>query len=334
MTDGFQENFFEGVAAVGELADLQPLAGGDAPEGADFDIGGKDDAPFAGGFANAFGADFAEGGCEAAIVADDVELDEAAVGFAFGFEVGLVDDLAVLEDDDFVADLFDVGEEMGAEQDVHAVLLLHFLDELEHALAGGGVEAIGGFVEDDEFGAVDNGLRELGHLFHAERVGADFAVARFAEADVKENFVGFFESRGFGQARDFAHQAEEGDGGHVADERIVFGHVADAGFHFAGLGVAVETEDAGAACGGLVEAEEGLDQRGFAGAVGAQQADGFAGTGNAEAAGDSLENLPPAKANAEGVDFDNCAHLARFPVMWACSIVSSIRLVKRVREAT
>ena len=60
---------------------------------------------------------------------------------------------------------------------------------MNHALAGDGIEAVGGFVEDEQLGAVCQGLRELDELLHAQRVGADLAVADFAQADVEQCFV-------------------------------------------------------------------------------------------------------------------------------------------------
>ena len=52
-------------------------------------------------------------------------------------------------------------------------------------------------------------LRELGHLFHAERVSAQIAIAGFAQADPEEGFVGALHGLFGGQAREFGHQADE-----------------------------------------------------------------------------------------------------------------------------
>ena len=52
-------------------------------------------------------------------------------------------------------------------------------------------------------------LRELGQLFHAERISFEFAIARFAETDIKERFVRAFEC-GFGRkSGQLGHQANE-----------------------------------------------------------------------------------------------------------------------------
>ena len=160
--------------------------------------------------------------------------------------------------------------------------------------AGGGIEAVGGLIEDQQARAVDDGLGQLGELLHAQGIGSQKAVAGFAEADVEEHFVGALE-RGFGgKAGELAHHADEGDGGHVGDEGVVLGHVADERAGLAEVAADVVAEDGGGAGGDGAEAQEGLDERGFSGAVGAEQADDSAGEADAQI----LENLAIPKADA------------------------------------
>ena len=52
-----------------------------------------------------------------------------------------------------------------------------------------GVHAVGGLVEKQQIGIVDERLRQLDPLLHAGRIGVDVAVARFAEAHVEEDLV-------------------------------------------------------------------------------------------------------------------------------------------------
>jgi len=52
--------------------------------------------------------------------------------------------------------------------------------------------------------------------------------------------VGFFKCGAFGEAREFAHDAQKAHGGHAGDEGVVLRHVAETGFHFVRLGAAVE----------------------------------------------------------------------------------------------
>src|SRR5688572_3349039 len=100
-----------------------------------------------------------------------------------------------------------------------------------------------------------------------------------------------------------------------------------------------------------MEAEQCLNERRLSGAVGAEQANGFSGSRNAEAAGDSLQDLPPPQFYTERIDLDDRTYLHGSPLPNLCRttvlrgpdfpvpapkfiIVSSIRLVNRVREAT
>src|SRR5439155_21383168 len=176
VADGFQEYLLEGVAAVGQTADIEILASHQAPDGVQLHTGRKNDAPAALAFRDSFGAVFTQGSGKIPIVAADLQLDKAAIGAALFFEIGVVDDAAVLEDDYFVAYLFDIAQKMGAEDHAHSMLLRHFTDQLQHAGAGSGVQPVGRLVEDDQLRTVDDGLGQLGHLFHAERIGAERAV--------------------------------------------------------------------------------------------------------------------------------------------------------------
>jgi len=63
-------------------------------------------------------------------------------------------------------------------------------DQPEHALAGDRIEPVGGLVEKDQLRTVDQRLGKLGSLPHAERIAVDVAVARFAQSDIEEDFMG------------------------------------------------------------------------------------------------------------------------------------------------
>ena len=139
-----------------------------------------------------------------------------------------------------------------------------------------------------------------------------------------------------GQPGDLAHQPQEGHRGHVGDEGVGLGHVADARLHFAGTFAAVVAQNAGASGGRAVEAEEGADQGGLAGAVRAEQPDGLPGPRNAEPAGDLVQDLPPAQTYAKPFEFNNWSYLLPSPTCPArCGpaaiIIVMIVLIKRVR---
>ncbi len=65
---------------------------------------------------------------------------------------------------------------------------------------------------------MDDRLRELRELLHAERVSLETAIACFTEADVEEGFMRAFESGFRRQAGQFTHQTHEVNGAHLRDE--------------------------------------------------------------------------------------------------------------------
>ena len=118
-------------------------------------------------------------------------------------------DHAVPHDDHFVADLFDVAEKMRAHEHVHALLFFHFADQAQHAPAGGRVQSVGRLVKDNQFRAVNDGLGQLGHLLHSQRIGSQFAIARFTKTHVKQRLVRLFKGNRLRQAGQLGHQAQE-----------------------------------------------------------------------------------------------------------------------------
>jgi hypothetical protein len=161
--------------------------------------------------------------------------------------------------------------------------------------------------------SVRNRLRELGELLHSERIGLELAVARLAEADVEQRLVRPFERRPRRQAGKLGHHAHEADRREAGDERLALRHVAETLPHRAGLGRDVAPEDARPAGRGRVETEDGVEQRGLAGAVGPQQTDHLAG----ERSRETLEDRSPCQADFQPFELEQrCGH--RHPELYAC----------------
>src|SRR6266478_1545013 len=108
VADGFQENLLEGVATVRQTADFEILASHQAPDAVELDAGREDDAPPAAAFGDSLGAKLAKSSGKVPVVAGNLQLDKPAIGAPLLFQIGVVHDTAVLEDDDFVAYLFHV----------------------------------------------------------------------------------------------------------------------------------------------------------------------------------------------------------------------------------
>ena len=98
--------------------------------------------------------------------------------------------MAAVEDDDVVADLLELAEQVGGDEDGDAEVAADALHEPQHVGAGGGVEAVGRLVEEDQPRVVGERLGELGALLHAGGVAAHRPVALLVEADVAQHVGG------------------------------------------------------------------------------------------------------------------------------------------------
>ena len=175
--------------------------------------------------------------------------------------------------DEVIANPFDLAEQVRRDDDRDAELAAGTFDEREHFFAAFGIEAVGGLVEEEEFGIVDERLREFDALLHAGGVGPDESVALFVESDMSQCFGGTFACGGGGEPRHAAHVGHEVGGGHIYRKAIVLGEVADELSDLERMGERVDAEDFDRAGGRGEEAEEDADEGGLAGAVGSDQAD-------------------------------------------------------------
>ena len=156
-----------------------------------------------------------------------------------------------------------------------SLLCAEIADELEHLVAPLRVHAVGRLVEEQQIGIVHERLRELDALLHAGRVGLDVAVARLAEADVVEHLVRALHRVDGRQAGELAAVGDERHGVHAGNVRVALRHVADARADLQRLlGDVQARARVMRPSVGLDEAEQRLEHRALAGAVGAEQADG------------------------------------------------------------
>lgn len=183
-----------------------------------------------------------------------------------------VDEFAFFDDGDAVAEVLEFAEDVGGDEDgfAHA---LEFLEDGHHFDAGSGVESAGGFVEEEELGVVDEDAGEAESLLHAAAEGADEGSLFVGESDKFEHvFDGVFALFG----GDFVASAEEvevfGDF-HVFVDAKEVGHVADEVADGVGVAGDVVAEYFGTAGAGGKEGGEDAERGGFAGAVGADEAE-------------------------------------------------------------
>ena len=218
-----------------------------------------------------------------------------AVGWAVG------DDGAV-EADDAGEVNGDGVDFVGGEDDGDAGVV-EVVEEVHYVVAGFDVDAGGGFVQQEEFGAADEGAGEEDALLLAAGELSDVAFGQAGDAQSLHHILGEF-------AFLFAEPGEEGVGhsaahhygflygdGEVPVDGFELGDVAGAAAACFG-GSVVDAHFAGLDLGG---AEYGAQQGGFAGAAGAEEADEVAGH-NAEA--DFVEDAGAVVAGGYAAQFD------------------------------
>ena len=175
------------------------------------------------------------------------------------------------EDDGGVADPLHLFEQVRGEQHGDPELVADAVDELQHAVALHGVEAVGGLVEHHQVGVVGQGLGQLDALALAGGHGADRPAALLAEPHLPQGVAGPVGGLLAGQAVDLGHVAHQVHRLHIGRQQGVFGAVAEPGPHLGTGGGGVQTEHLDGPAIGPGETEDHADEGGLAGAVGPEQ---------------------------------------------------------------
>ena len=301
VVDQFEVHLLEVWSLDGEFGDfVEAMVGGPGDEFADVPGGG-----LGGQGKRAVGRAAGVGPGEGEVVEGEVGgrcPGDAGVGLHFaaeGVDVALEDDFAVFDHADLACEALGFVEVVGGEQDGCAAVGEAF-DDLPGLAACGGVEACGGFVEEDEVGVADHagGEVEAALLSAGEFVAA--AVGVFGEADEFEGFVdvhGVFVEFG-GEVEHFAWGEALAGGAALEDD-------ADAAGEGVALAAGVEAEDGDGAFVAVAVALHDFDQGGFAGAVGSEQCVDLAGV---DGEVDVVDGADGAVAFGESVDFDGRGH--------------------------
>lgn len=213
-------------------------------------------------------------------------------------ERALPEHFSLMNNADGIADFLHLLEEVGAEENGDAVGL-----EVENKVAdlsgAQGVDAGGGFVEDEEAGRLNEGLGEADALQHALGIAGETAVSSFGEGGEFEEFLDACVQRFALHSAELAVEFEGFFAGEVFVEIGVFGKIADV---FARVGFeGVFAENFAGAAGGGEEAEEGLHCGGFSGAIGANEAVDLAAT---DGEGDVIDGAMLGSLDRGGELFD------------------------------
>jgi len=171
-------------------------------------------------------------------------------------------------------------------------------------VAGLGVEAGGGLIEDQQFGLVYQRAGQGKAPLHAAGERLDAGLVLAFEAGKGEQLGDARADFAFADAEIAGEHDEVFGAGEIRVEAVELGHHAHAGAGFAGLFGHRQAAQTDAAAAGPGQAEGAAQGGGLAGAVGAEQREAFAGTQfQVDAAHDFLCVGATAEAFDEAGDF-------------------------------
>ena len=215
---------------------------------------------------------------------------------------GVGDDTAPGDEDDARGDLLRFFEDVGREQ--HRLVPRRLREQRADMAPLGGVEAVGGLVEDQHRRIVQERLCEPGPLAPAFRELAHRHVARFVRMDVLDDAIdGIFE-RAAGEPARFPAEPEELADGETGESGRRLGQESDGGRGGPPLGDHVVTADPRAAFRGAQDAGEQPHGGRLAGAVASEERAQLA-TPDPER--QPVHHRPPSETHREPERFDHRA---------------------------
>lgn len=170
-----------------------------------------------------------------------VESEDGVVGIGEVSETGVGFKFAIEHDEDAVTEGFDFGEDMGGEED--GAVFSEAANELADFDDLGGVEADGWFIEDEEFGLVEDGLGEANALAVAFTELADGPSEVIVEVGIVDGLGDKFCLLVGGDLAQIGDHFEVGLDGKFGVEGGVFGEVADLGLDVERVGEDIEAAD-------------------------------------------------------------------------------------------
>lgn len=214
-------------------------------------------------------------------------------------ERAIGDFLAALEDEDVRADFLEQVEQMGAEDDRRSVARA-LEDGVFHPADAEGIEAGERLVEEHDLRGVEQAARDRELLFHAAGELAGKLVGFVGDLELlkkrlRERFV-------VADAVDAGDEIEVLTDGEIIEEPGFVGEERERALGGQRGGGEVVTGDAEGAGAGGNDAGEAAERGGFAGAVGADEAEDFAW---ANEEGQLADGSEAAVAFGEGLDLDH-----------------------------
>ncbi|MFM1944862.1 MAG: hypothetical protein RI897_3844 [Verrucomicrobiota bacterium] len=244
---------------------------------------------------------------EGAACAGDVDIGcfsaercrELSVAVPCGIGLHGQDGPAFFEDREFVDQTFEFGDEVSGDEDRASAgvgVLVGADDGADEFASDEGVEAGGGFIEDEEvgFGADCADEGDLDGLATGERGGFLGVI----EVELSEEFRFLVVVPGFAEGGLIIEPVTDR---HPGVEGDVVRDIGEAGFDCDLFGAGVMSEDADRSLIGAEEVEQAFDGGGFAGSVTAEEAVAASG-GDREV--EAMDGLQPAIAADEALDLD------------------------------
>src|SRR5215470_8774062 len=179
--------------------------------------------------------------------------------------------LAPVDDDELVADLLDLPEQVRGDHDRDAELGPDPADQIQHGTAPGRVQPDRGLVQKQQPWVADQGLGQLDPLLHPGGVGAGLPVPLLVHADMAQRIGGPFLRGGGRQPRHAPEVGDELGPGDVGRQAVVLGHVPGERPDPLPAGRDVVAEHDRPAAGRREQAEQDLDERGLTRPVRADQ---------------------------------------------------------------
>ena len=170
----------------------------------------------------------AQCGAQRAEIADRADPRTAGLAPAQFADPALRGDAPVAQHDHGVACALHVLQHMRGEQHADPEVAREPPHEVQHLIAALRVEPVGGLVQHDELGRVDERLRKLDPLAHASRERPDQALALLLQADLEEHLARAQHGDAARQPAQLAEVHDQVACGHPAGQALVLGHVADA----------------------------------------------------------------------------------------------------------
>lgn len=166
---------------------------------------------------------------------------------------------------------FHVLQEVARQENAGPELVPHLEHQVQHPGAPVGIQAIGGLVQEEQPGTVNQGLGQLHPLAHPCGIPRNRPVAGLIQPHEVQHLVSPVPGLGRSHPREFAPEGHLLEGRDILDEGVVFRHVAHLFPETHGLGAAQgDPQNPPLTRIGLQEPQEGLEEGGLPGPIRAQ----------------------------------------------------------------